>query len=248
MRPPTTNHYSAADWMSRICLIFFVVCVFAKATMLRRKTLIFCRLFESSLCFVDVRKFSPNFYDKPIVHNHTAADWQYHFAVIVCTDAFRTTSEWNANGLYLFFVHCSQRMEDGRVCVCARAEEESFQSVKTIEGIDRVLYCQYTCPFLYGFNFRMACNGSTRQFLANSVFSIAIANRIAMCPWECYSMRFKLLAIFFFLTLNGYEYRIYGTIEEMKKKMCQTSNTHICVSHLKRRGRTRNPTDNNGTD
>lgn len=53
---------------------------------------------------------------------------------------------------------------------------------------------------------------------------------------------------FFFLTLNGYEYRIYGTIEEMKKKMCQTSNTHICVSHLKRRGRTRNPTDNNGTD
>lgn len=133
---------------------------------------------------------------------------------------------------WFVFVFRALQSTNGRwtgVCVCARAEEESFQSVKTIEGIDRVLYCQYTCPFLYGFNFRMACNGSTRQFLANSVFSIAIANRIAMCPWECYSMRFKLLAIFFFLTLNGYEYRINGTIEEMKKKCVkQAIHTYVC--------------------
>lgn len=97
MRPPTTKPLFA--WRSDESNFFMFSCVPKPlcSTILLRKTLFFPAIRIVSL-FVDVRFFvSPKFNDKPIVHNHTAADWHYHFAVIVCTDAFRTTSEWNAN-------------------------------------------------------------------------------------------------------------------------------------------------------
>lgn len=141
--------------------------------------------------------------------------------------------------VFVFFRALQCQRMGGRVCVCARTEEESFENVKTIEGIDRVLYCQYTCPFVYGFNFRMACNGSTRQFLAVVFF---------YCDCESYSNVLgnatpsvsNCWNFFFSLSMD------MNLFDRRKKNVSNNEYTHM--SHLKRCGRTRNPTDNNGTD
>lgn len=115
--PTATHHWSLATWwVDLLCM-----CQSDSISQLPRKNMcvIFGWLNRVCVCvFVAVRTifFSPKLDDNnPTIRNCTATDCQYHFAVIVCTDDFGMTLEWNEiSSISLSLSFCSQTLRFSR--------------------------------------------------------------------------------------------------------------------------------------